>query len=353
MHAILLLSAKQLSCLCQNPLKHRKNTYFHLSKLLPGYRKDMAKPMSIANADSVLATNLLLQYFFWSNFDDFAIEDPSCFIKDQMFALLVGVRETFLSASPLLFSGQSIFSESTTHHTKDEVMEAANTSCNPPKYFLRRIFEKYAQWHFKPWQIEDESTIKSNELLRQDCKGLYQTSLWYSITESHDQVLLGFLEAATRLAPLLSIASELKTQSARDHNNMSLRQVHSTNDLVLPGESNLTVEDLARYVFTWPTLSSPGALHLLKIRDPSMVVLLYHLYEAIRTILPLKYWWAHERANTMIKIIHAEFGSILDLDVFAEFMVPESVANELFSFALASNEKWRRDCIAHAMAHAK
>jgi len=173
--------------------------------------------------------------------------------------------------------------------------------------------------------------------------------LWCSVTRPHDPSLVGFVEAAVRLAPISSLASE---QSSLKHSQTSIIAGEEAKDgLVFPAYSQLSMIDLARYVFSWPLVSSPGVLALLDRRDKSMIFLLYEFYKAIKAVVPKNYWWAHQRAEKMISLFDESLPrSVLDPGEGPELAISEDEVARVAGFATESNEKWRQYCRVYAAA---
>lgn len=353
MHAVLLVSAKHLLYLSPKHSEYHQASLSHLSKLLPLYKKEVAKPLSVKNADSIMAASLLLMYFVWSNVEVFEIEDPACFAKDQLFAMTVGFRETVFSAWSILTTGQSIFSECTAYQPKYGVRKAAEHCTRTPSHFQRYFCDNYYNQNstiaFKSVGRESPPVPQLPEIQNGEVKMSYN-DLWYAITQPHDPLLVGFLDAAVRLAPISSIASELQTSSHHFNSRTENTGEEMVNGRVPLGRSPLAMADLARYVFSWPIVSSPGVLALLEQKDKSIIFLLYQFYEAIQAILPKTYWWAHQRAEKMLSIFNESLAQSSMNPLERDFTLPADVVGRATDFAMEVNEKWREYCRVYAAA---
>lgn len=346
MHAALLLSANHLSYLSPNNSAYRQASFFHLSKILPRYREEVAKPLSLENADSIIATSMLLLYFVWRNVDTFDMNDPACLIKDQLFAMTTGVRETFLVAAYILTTGQSIFSESTAYSPKYAIMRTAKQCSKTPSYFERSFCDR---WQQAPGSAaiaickdRPQDVPQFHHAPKKCGVQMNHNDLWYTVTQHQDPLLVGFLDAAVRLAPLSSISSEVQASPQ----NTAITE--TIDKLVLPGNSPPTPASLARYIFSWPIVSSPGVLKLLSRKDERIIFLLYQFYKVITTLLPKSYWWAHQRAEKMISIFEGKLERSV-LEPSQECAIEEDVAANAAEFAVLANEKWRQYSLMYAM----
>jgi len=346
MHAVLLLSAKHLSYLSPNDAAYHRATLFHLGKLLPRYREEVAKPTTLDNADSILATSHLLLYFMWSNVDTFEMNDPACLIKDQLFAMTAGLRETFLSAAFILTTGQSIFSESTSYAPRYSIRRTAKRCSKKPPHFERYFCDRWQQGvgsalidigDNSPQDIPQLPDMKHNRGAQMN-----HIDLWYAITQPQDPLLIGYLDAVVRLAPLCSIASELQASMETP------ALIEANNTRVLPSDSPVPIAGLARYIFSWPIVSSPGILRLLARKDERMIFLLYQFYKVITVLLPKTYWWAHQRAERMISIFEEKLEPCV-LELVQEFDIEEDVVAQAAEFTVLANEKWRQYSLINAM----
>ena len=345
MHAVLLLSAKHLACLFPGNSQFRQASLFHLSELLPLYRQEVAEPLSIENADSVMATTFLLQYYAWSDVEGFNIRDPHCFVRDQLFALPAGIRETFRSAFSLLSTGRSIFSESTAYQPRYSVQNAARKCIKPPSHFQRYFCHVYQQENDNSFVGFDKGDPQIHHIpsVRLECQHMSINDSWHVIAQAQDPLLVGFLDASVRLSPICSIASEVhatgRPQTAAKNIGQGSAYGHVPDERFL-----LSTADLARYIFSWPMVSSPGVISLLECKDKGMIFLLYQYYKAITLVLPTNYWWAHQRAQMMISVLEEHFAqSTLDPPAL-ELALSEDLVARASHFALEVNERWRQWC---------
>ena len=352
MHALLLVSAKHLFFLSPDNSECQQASLFHLSRALPRYREEVVNPLSSKNSDPVMAASFLILYFVWSDVDSFDSEDSACFVKDQLFAMTPGVREMFISANAFLSSGQSIFSESTAYHPKLLIDKVAGQCSQKPSHFQQYFCEAYQ----KPgdssiMEIREDSKRNIPEFseIRAREGQIDHNDLWYAVTRPHDPCLIGFLDAVVRLAPLSSIASELQTscKGAQDHKSGTPGSPEEEAEThVLPG-SSLPTADLARYIFSWPIVCSPGVLSLLARKDEGMIFVLNELYKTIKIILPKKYWWAYKRADKMASILKECLLRNL-LHPLHSPQIPKEMVARAADFAVQANQTWRQYCLMYA-----
>lgn len=352
MHALLLVSSKHLSYLSPNNSEYQQASLFHLSRALPRYREQLVNPLLSGNSDPVIATSFLILYFVWSDVDSFNLEDPACFIKDQLFAMTLGVREVFISANGFLSSGQSIFSKSTEYHPKHLIDKVAGQCSQKPSHFEQSFCEAYQNRRDSSMMDICKDSVQHipqfSEIRAREGQ-INHNDIWYAVTRPHDPCLIGFLDAAVRLAPLSSIASELQTQSEnhQDHEPCTPgASEEETQTQVLPG-NYLPTADLARYIFTWPIVCSPGVLSLLAEKDKGVIFLLCQLYETIKIILPKKYWWAYQRADKMVFILKEWLPQDL-VHPSVSPQIPKEIVARATGFAVAANAAWRQYCLMYA-----
>jgi hypothetical protein len=259
--------------------------------------------------------------------------------------MAVGVRETLLSAWSILSADQSIFSESAAYRPTYAVQRAAKRCAKDPPYFQRYFCGAYQQRN-------DNASMNVFQDAQQmpplpDIQNSAQMScndLWHALTQPHDPLTIGFLDAAVRLAPLSSIASEMLRSPQHSQSIKAITGKYTIHGHVLPDLAPLDISDLARYVFSWPLVSSPGVLVLLGCKDKLMIFLLYQFYSAIALTLPKIYWWAHQRAEKMISIFR-EHVSQSDLDPpDHDFVVSRDMVAKAVNFGVEVNETWRQYC---------
>jgi hypothetical protein len=350
MHAVLLVSAKHLLYLSPHNLEYRRASLFHLSKVLPRYREEVSRPLTTGNADFVMAASFLVIYYMWADVETFDMNDDACFINDRLFAMTGGLRETFISATFLISSGRSIFSESIAHRPTDTVKEIARRCSRTPASFEKSFCEEYyARSGNGIVNIHDDSGQNIPEF--SDIRGTIQevdnNDLWYLVTRPHDPCLIGFLDASVRLAPLCSIAAELQALS-RDEELPTPKNESSSEENFA---NSIPMADLARYVFSWPYVCSPGVLQLLARKDECMISLLYHFYKTIKTILSKEYWWAHQRADKLIAAFKESVPkSLFGLESSSRASsIPEDVVTRATNFASEANRAWRHYCILYGL----
>lgn len=353
MHAILLISASHLSYMSPDKSEYQQASLFHLSKVLPRYRKEVSRALSTENADIAMAVSFLMIYYAWSNVDSFDMNDRKCFISDPLFAMTGGLRESFISATLIISSGRSIFSESIAYRPKDTIDEIAQRCSQTPAHFEQSFCEEYyARGNHGIMDIRDDSIQNIPEFSDILASGqqVDNNYMWYSVTRPHDSCLVGFLDASVRLAPLCSIASEVESTS---HAGQSCEPI------VLQGGSSskatfagpLPITDLARYIYTWPYICSPGVLHLLARKDGSIILLLYRFYKTIKALLPEEYWWAHQRADKMITVFKETLAENLhSLKRYSQVPpLPQSMVIRATSFASQANKAWRHYSILYGL----
>lgn len=347
MHAVLLVSARHLEHMSPGKDQYRWAAQSHLSKLLPMYRSGLSGPLSASNADALIAISALLLYFLWSEVGDSSAKRPEFMAEDKLFSFAGGVRESFLSAASLLANGKSIFSDVIAFCPKEALQNMARRSPLPPSHFEAQFLQIYKSPDFDGFTSIAHSTpntINQLSYVKERLASEGHIALWHEIVDPLDAGLVGLSEAIFRLAPLASVASNAKELrgkiavigSSQSERNKCLTQA-------LTGDEAFEVDVLARCIYAWPQVSSPGVLRLVQDGDERIAYLLLQFYQIIKSVLPDAYWWAHRRADSMISMIQEIYHEKLQkfyLQSSGDSMPPEIVKG-VMDFARSLNDRWR------------
>ncbi|OCK87144.1 uncharacterized protein K441DRAFT_623504 [Cenococcum geophilum 1.58] len=333
MHAILLVSATHLSYLNPVNIINYRASVQHLSKTLHLFRHALSQPVTSHNADALMATAVLLYHHAWANIEliqssssgESDSDVPLDLSMDPIFTLSSGLRGVFLSAWKYLSNpSSSVFAASTLYRPRYSITRAANKSSKMPEVFVT-LLERYFN------RIQDplgtsvsptegfskrsliETIIHTPDLVTEKSwlSILNQYQLINEATDDDKAVFKAYMDAASRLAPLLSLCrpqqqpcwftepiegtvmefgkAYLSTQGASIH--------ATTHDLLLP--------DIARYIFSFPVRALPTFTSLARKNDSRAYMVLLYFYRGVRSLLPKQaYWWSRPRADYMEKAIH-------------------------------------------------
>jgi hypothetical protein len=328
MHAVLLISATHLSYLLPNDPTYHRASALHLSQTLRLFRRALSQPITPHNADAFMATSTLLVHHAWANIDDIQTSTasdhsadqnepsvtPSCqthldLSLDPLFSLSEGLRHVFMTAMDLIAVNKSIFTPSAVHRPRNSLVRA--TARIWPKapgeleaFFLRccermRLsspsFFTYAMPDPMAADISASSLSgESNKIGARSAEDVpgFEEANYYS----------GFTDAVSRLVLVLALIKRRHTSDEDPNQAPNISQKASTLNLA-SCESNPPlppIADLARYLFSFPTRSTPSFISLVQSNDPNALLILFYYYRAVQLLLPGKQcWWSRKRAEYM------------------------------------------------------
>jgi hypothetical protein len=383
MHGVLLLSAMHLSYLNPTDRKYKSAVFHHLSHALPLYREELAKGIHGVNADALMATGVLLYHYAWASVDHYILGPQSTqressssplelqrghregafnFAADPIWTMVSGLREIFLGAIDHLDDDQSIFSETVAIHPRFAIRRAARRCAKDQTHFESMFSDHYHKYLDEAaYQVIDlgitELENDTNNLPHMaiyNAAGFSETSfhttpvsaeqnshittqdqtppptlLDVTGTSEHSSYI-AYVETVHRLAPMLSISSELEQyQQSSSHPgpDLSSRALPSiilsetskhpqpshglpfpfiTPDHKLVPSQLPSWSNMARYTMSFPIQCVPSFSKLTQQRDPRALFVLYHLYRSIRTNVPKKYWWCQRRGEVLTDQIRDE-----------------------------------------------
>ncbi|OCL03521.1 hypothetical protein AOQ84DRAFT_145482 [Glonium stellatum] len=328
MHSILLVSATHLSYLDPANKINCRASIQHLSKTLHLFRHALSQPVTSHNADALMATAVLLYHHAWANIEftqpssseHFASSTSLDLAMDPMFTLSSGLRSIFLSAWEYLSdASRSIFANSALHRPRYPILRAANTSSKMPEHFimlLERYFNRIQNPHAIPMSRDPptgsliEGIVHSPDLRSWfDILDQYQPKM--NATDDDEAIFKAYMDAASRLAPLLSLCRPPKQPSRSAEPVEETATVLGKSYLFTQGASIHTgtheslLPDIARYFFSFPVRAQPIFTSLVRKNDSRAYIVLLYFYRAVRSLLPKQTcWWSQSRAYYMEKAIH-------------------------------------------------
>jgi hypothetical protein len=336
MHAILLISATHLSYLLPNESTYHRASALHLSQTLRMFRHALSQPVTQHNADALMATSLLLVHHAWAAVDNIQTSTASDHSADQnqpsvassyqaqldlssdpLFSHSGGARRVFMAAIDLIAANKSIFAPSAVHRPRNSLMRATahawpsgpgeleeffsrcytriRLSC--PSFFTYATPDSMiADFSASPSPLSAElNTIAGRS--EDDIRGFEEASDF-----------TGFTDAASRLVLVLALIKRLPGSGIdKDPNHApQISQTASTLDLAgdVSNPPLPPITDLARYLFSFPTRSTPSFISLVQRNDPSALLILFYYYRAVHLLLPEKQcWWSQKRAEYLVPAI--------------------------------------------------
>jgi hypothetical protein len=332
MHAILLISATHLSYLLPNEPTYHRASVLHLSQTLRLFRHAISQPLTQHNADALMATSLLLVHHAWATIDNIQTSTASGHSTDQnqpsvasshqaqldlsldpLFSHSGGARQVFMAAIDLIAANKSIFTPFAAHRPRKSLIRATARAwpwgleeffsrCYTRMRLSGPSFFTYAMPDSMVTDFSASSPLgaESNTIAgrsEDDIRGFEEASDF-----------TGFTDAVSRLVLVLALIKRLPSSEIdKDPNHASqISQIASTFDLAddvskppLP-----PIADLARYLFSFPTRSTPSFHSLVQRNDPSALLVLFFCYRAVHMLLPEKQcWWSQKRAQYLVPAI--------------------------------------------------
>ena len=329
MHAILLVSATHLSYLDPVNIINYRASVQHLSKTLHLFRHALSQPVTSHNADALMATAMLLYHHAWANIEliqssssgESDSDVPLDLSMDPIFTLSSGLRDVFRSAWKYLSNpNSSVFTTSALYHPRYPIIRAANKSSKMPEEFvalLERYFNRIqdplgtsvppTQDFSKRSLIETIIHTPDLEIEKSWLSMLDQYRPTNEATDDDKVVFKAYMDAASRLAPLLSLCRPQQQPCWSEETVMEFGKaflstqgawIHATtHESLLP--------DIARYFFSFPVRALPTFTTLARKNDSRAYIVLLYFYRGVRSLLPKQaYWWSRPRADYMEKTIH-------------------------------------------------
>ena len=332
MHAILLVSATHLSYLDPVNIINYRASVQHLSKTLHLFRHALSQPVTSHNADALMATAILLYHHAWANIEliqssssgESDSDVPLDLSIDPIFTLSPGLRELFLGAWKYLSSpNSSVFATPALHRPRYPIIRAANKSSKMPEEFVA-LLERYFN------RIQDPLGTSVPPTLDFSKRSLIETIIhtpdleteksWLSMldqyqptndaTDDNKAVFKAYMDAASRLAPLLSLCrpqqQPLWSTEPIEETVMEFGKALSTQGASIHATTHESLlPDIARYFFSFPVRALPTFTTLARKNDSRAYMVLLYFYRGVRSLLPKQaYWWSRPRADYMEKAIH-------------------------------------------------
>jgi hypothetical protein len=335
MHAILLISATHLSYLLPNESTYHRASALHLSQTLRLFRHAISQPLTQHNADALMATSLLLVHHAWATIDN--IQTPTAsdqstdqnqpsvassyqtqldLSSDPLFSHSGGARQVFMAAIDLIAANKSIFTPSAVHRPRKSLMRATARAWpwgpGELEEFFSRCYTRmrlsgpsFFTYAMPDSMVADFSASSPLSAESNTIAGRSEDDI-RGFEEASD--FTGFTDAVSRLVLVLALI-KLPPGSEIDKDPShapQISQIASTPDLVgdVSNPPLPPITDLARYLFSFPTRSTPSFISLVQRNDPSALLILYYYYRAVHVLLPKKQcWWSQKRAQYLVPAI--------------------------------------------------
>jgi hypothetical protein len=269
MDAVLCVAARHLAILLPEDTTYPTAAANHLSRALSRFRHILSNNIGFAHVDAFIATSFLLQFEMWTSTDfssprddGVASFDPS---REGVFAFSSSLKKVFLNSAPLAAHQPSVILPHLQTDPGAELVKLAQISD-----------DKLNQYHnFLSYQRPLNLGLLDIPFLYTQCTDLYCDP---EAPGTPDPLEDAYALAVARLCLILSFLPE-----ARPPNSVSAGPLWP---------------QLARYIFTFPTMCHGLFASMVQKSDPRALLLLYHFYRAVRILLPLgECWWAHKRAS--------------------------------------------------------
>lgn len=334
-----------------DPRYHQAN-YSLLDKALREYRRALSSPITSTNCDALLGTAVLVHHLMWCDLSFMEVPDGGKqegldLSADRLYWLSTGVRQIFFMAWPLFQTNHSVFMRVSILQPCMALEEAVDARGLNWQRIAQGFMDLYdnPRYHggrdaFSPTYNPSSSRTVSQS--PSDTLSPSQSTVFDSHSGLHGDLSLGaesgnlmkvatlwdsykmgatFVEngghrdqalerlAYERLVARLSVAiAFIEDRGIGGFGDCSAACLFAPN-LTPPdsARSTLTQRDVVRYVLTFPMLCFGPFLPLISSGDSRALVVLLHIYRAVRVLLPNDdFWWCRKRSEVMESAIGAE-----------------------------------------------
>ena len=347
---MLSLAAAHLTYLVPDEPRYQHAKDYLFGRALHDYREALSVPITADNCDPLLGGAVLVHYLLWCdlNFmDGQAASDPTSqpldLSADRLYWLSTGQRQIFFMSWPLFQRSNSIFMRVGILQPCMALSDEVDARGLNWRRLARPFIDLYDDPRYHGGRRETvvrrpgtSDTASSPMLSSSSSPALSPSSsracsvppleehdetfayhrstdmlkvliLWESYKEGEDFVKAGGVRnemltrrAYRRLAERLAIAMAFIEDGGFE------RQCPATAKGGRHG-SMFRKEHVMRYVLTFPMLCFGPLLSLISSGDSRALVLLYHVYHVVDTLLQGgEYWWARGRTTIMLKAIKDE-----------------------------------------------
>lgn len=286
MDSILCIAARHLAHLQPEEPKYSGAAVHNLCRALSGFRSALSNNLVVVHPDAFVATSILLQFEVWANTDPFLPRgnkvvhfNPS---MDPLFSFCSSVKEMFLREFPAHAVQRSFFM----HHIRRASEQALSpvSDGSQSASFELQDFLSYDRPVTTDLLRLDFATV-SNKGKSGSGQSQHQTTT--ELQDNAQSNLKGYQNALSQLCIISALL--LETRNLGPHS--------------IP-PSSLT--RLARHVFSFPIMCRGAFASMVIEEDPHALLLLYHLYRAVRILLPSnEYWWTSNRARILESSLEA------------------------------------------------
>ncbi|KAK1835080.1 sterol uptake control protein 2 [Podospora conica] len=342
-NAMLSLAAAHLTYLVPDEPRYQHAKDYLFGRALRDYREALSAPITADNCDPLLGGAVLVHYLLWYNlnFMDGQAEgssQPLDLSGDRLYWLSTGQRQIFFMSWPLFQSTNSIFMRVGILQPCMSLSDEVDARGLNWRRLSRPFMDLYDDPRFqggrgetlRPGTSASADTASSPMMsspamspissracsvpVEEDETFAYRSTdmlkvliLWESYKEGEDFVKAGGVrnEMLTRRA-FRRLADRLAIAMAYVEDGGFERQCPATDKGGRHG-SMFRREHVMRYVLTFPMLCFGPLLSLISSGDSRALVLLYHVYHVVDTMLQSdEYWWCRKRVTIMLKAIKDE-----------------------------------------------
>ena len=254
MHAIFLVTATHLQHLQPDERGHQLVALDHLSQALPMFRKTLCEASDFrgSRGEAVIACSMLLLQYSWT-YDSDGWDCLMAFYKGMMNVVLEFIKSWGVT-------------------NRVDGLGMSNRFTSLLLYSPRMHIEAY----FKDVAIPSGIQAIFAHVL---------TCTQISDTQPDDEN--GFMEPSKRLMAILA-ALQLNHQEL---------------------EASGLMLDVARYLFSFPTLLPIGFVDMLKKEDERAQVIVLYYMAAVSRLAPGRFWWMRERGFYMYEMVLQNLGN--------------------------------------------
>ncbi|KAH8889591.1 hypothetical protein GQ53DRAFT_870058 [Thozetella sp. PMI_491] len=334
-NAMLSLGAAHMSYLVPNNSRYRRAGCSLLGTALADFRQALSVPIDATNCDALLGTSILIQHLTWTDLSFLedqgpTLEHPLDLSQDQLFLLSPGIRQIFHTVWPLFHTRQSVFTNVVGYKPYLGLEEMLMERGVDSHQFSRQLMDIYddPEYHggrnVRSLPSTPSSTGSLTELVHFDSPpgptydlGSIDSDDTVSLFDSLcGESLRGlslvecFAARESQLPP--EATQEEMSRAGYERLAARLSVVLSYLDLHKSPEGFFSIPEasgslLSRYMFSFALLCFGPFLSMMLKGDSRALVLMFHLYQAARILLPAdQHWWCHRRAVVLESMIGDE-----------------------------------------------
>lgn len=295
MHAALCLAARHLEYSFQHKEGEMTQSRRYLSHTLRLFREALSSTISEANRDAVLCTSFMLYFEAWSdiaflppqrdleNKDNTTSTSAYSVSEDQLFTLGESMRHVCMYAMSDLSQNSTVLKNVMLYRPIWSIYETLS--------FVGRVCGEYHAFFERLWHDQGGPVVGKDfhEIPPPQNFGYGNTLQGAQILQWLDYQSADEHSAYTHVTNRLSALLSLLPIDSQETSEPSVLEICP--DLLL---------DVSRVVYTFPIMFHPKFTDMLFKSDTRILILLYHFFRMVNSLLPKEEcWWAARRSESL------------------------------------------------------